>query len=105
MNELSAWDSPLVEAFTAQALKLTLSVAGPNRFRKYNALFVENQHNASAAYCRAYATILRLFRISLLDTTAKYATFISIYTALTPNMAIGAARLIVGTGFLISDSA
>lgn len=51
------------------------------------------------------ATILRLDNISVLETTAKYATLMNKYTELTKSMAKGAARLIVRTGSRTSDSA
>lgn len=66
---------------------------------------MESVHVIQVRVISTYAIILLLFKISFFDTTAKYAMLMNIYTALTPNIAIGAARLIVRTGSLISESA
>ena len=51
------------------------------------------------------ATICRLSKISFLETTEKYATLMKRYTAMSENIASGAARLIVRTGSRTSDNA
>lgn len=56
----------------------TRSVVGPNKFRKYSALseIQSDLQQYNNRYFGAHATILRLYRISVLETTAKYATLI-----------------------------
>ena len=84
--------------------KITFSVAGPNRFRKYKAL--QEQLNKVFDETRGItnAIIRWLSSMSFFEITPKYEMLIKKYSAVAEIKARGAARLMVRTGSRTSES-